>query len=142
MRRFSHQHAEAILCPAVAGSQNRNQRFGRPEVRGRLLNVQFGDQALLFPHGNDPQRFLSEVRGSFGKFQTLFVGPHLDVVCGHLGLQKHQHVVVAFDLGVEIDVGRLDRAAETPPEIEFPCSVKAGRPVVVIVFWQRKKLNG
>ena len=56
--RFSHQDAEAVLRRAMAGQQGRNQRLGCPEVRGRLLNVKFRDQALLLPQGHDPERFL------------------------------------------------------------------------------------
>ena len=121
----------------MAGCQGWNQGLRRPQVRGCLLNVKFRDQALPFPQGDDPERFLLKFEILLGKFQALLIGPHLDVVRGHLGLQEHQDVVVALHLGVEIGVGGLDRAAETPPEIEFPGGIEAGRPVVVIVAGQR-----
>ncbi len=139
---LTHQDAEAVLCHAAAGLQGRNQGLRSPQVRGCLLHVKFRDQALSFPQGGDPERFLLKFEIFPGKFEAFLIGPHLDVVRRHLGLQKDQDVVVALHLGVEVGVGGLDRAAEPPPEIEFPGSVEAGRPVVVIVGGQQSLKSG
>ena len=144
VRRLSHQDAEAVLAMRQPVRRVGISDSVRPEVRGCLLNVEIRDQALLLPQGGDPERFLLKFDVLPGEFQTFLVGPHLDVVRGHLGLQQHQDVVVALHLGIEVGVGGLDRAAETPPEIEFPGGIEAGRPVVVIVGGQREVgiLNG
>ena len=69
----------------------------------------------------------------FGQLQPILIGPHLDVVGGHFGLQEHQDVVVVGALRVEIRVGRFDGPAEPSPEIQLPCGVEADRHVVVIM---------
>ena len=96
----------------------------------------------LLAQADDSQRLLLEIDVLPRKLEPFFVGPHLDVVRGHFGLQKHQDVVVVGALGVEVGVGRLDGPAKSSPEIQFPRGIEADRRVVVDNARAGNSLNG
>ena len=82
---------------------------------------------------DDSQRLLLEFDVLLRELEAFLVGPHLDVVGGHFGLQKHKDVVEVGALGIEVGVGRLDGSAESSPEIQFPRGIEANGHVVVVM---------
>ena len=69
--------------------------------------------------------------------QTLLKHADFHIGGSDFGDEEHQRVVVVFDGGVQVGFGRLDRAAETTPEIEFPGDVEPNGVVVEKPIRQR-----
>ena len=137
-RRHAQQRAKSIPRPATTGLQSRNQGFGATQDRQSLFHVQLAHRALLEPILRNTKRVLLQLHILASQLQPFVQGPELNVVRRHFGLKNHQDIVVVFDFGAEVRVGRLDGAAETSPEIEFPGGVEADRPVVELELGQRK----
>jgi len=102
----------------------RNQHLRRGQVRLRLVDVQLA----RLPPLNRAVAISRIWVWSLTFFpcigQLLFQGPVLHIVGGHVADQRHEHIVVVLDRGVEGCLGRLDGAAEAAPEIELQARPK------------------
>ena len=51
--------------------------------------------------------------------------PHLKIVPGNFGKQRHQHITAVFNGSRKIGIGRLHRSPHAPEHIDFPTGIKA-----------------
>ena len=125
------RHAQLVLGLPLVDLQLRNRGLGLLQGACGLIQVQFGlAEARLVALLDELQHLALQGRVGLQQGDPLLVGANLHVIDGHVAQQRDQHVVVVGHGGVQIVVGRGNRPAEPPPEIEFPTEGEAIVPLV------------
>ncbi len=64
------------------------------------------------------------------QFDAFLIRADLDIGCGHIAQERHEHIVVVGQRGPQLRVGRVDCAAETAPQVQFPGQAESQIPAV------------
>jgi hypothetical protein len=108
-------------------------------LRSGLRDVGLAGLAIAKAHLGQAQRILLRAGVLARQPQALLKDADVDVGGRDLRGEAHQGIVVARDLGHQVGIGRLQRAAELAPQIELPgrADAELGDPeAVVLERWQ------
>ena len=89
-----------------------------------LGHVQFAAQPRLVARLGNFERLLLRKDVLFGNGQSRLTAPHLQIVPGNFGKQRHQHITAVFNGNREIGIRRLHRSPHAAKHIDFPTGIE------------------
>ena len=125
-RRTTEQHGQRVARAQHLALQLGNAAEGAEVLGLGLLQVELVAVAAAEQALGDLVAALLAARVFAGDPQARLGGAQREVGFRHLRAQQHQGVLVVGPGGKVAGVRRLDRAAEAPPEVEFPADVETG----------------
>ncbi|MCY1499887.1 hypothetical protein D9M68_339160 [compost metagenome] len=123
--RPADQRGQGIAADQDLALQLGDGAQGAQVLGPGLLHVEFGFLAALEQPFGDIEAAFLQLRVVAGDAQARLEGAQQVVGIGHLGAQQHQQVFAIGQGGEVGGIGRLDGAAEAPPEVQFPGDVEA-----------------
>ena len=129
-RLQAEQHAQAVDGLLRGGLQQRDLGRRGGHLRLGVGHVQPAHEPGVEPLLRELGRVLLRLQVAAGDGSALLEGAQVDVVHGHLGGQRDQHVLARLDRRLHVRIGGLDAAAGAAEDVQLPRRVEAGLPHV------------
>ncbi len=121
------EHGDVVDRDPVAGFEDGDGGLSRGELGLGTGDVEVAGQAGLVAGGGDVDRLGLDADVLAGDLDASLEAAGLNVVAGHLGDQGDQHVAPGLFRGLDVGIGRLDRAADAGPnDVDLPRGIELG----------------
>ena len=127
-RRCPTKDAEAVGRLPHRYFQGGDDGFRLSQIVLGLIHIKPGRGAFLEPGLRNAHCALLCFCVGAGQLEAVLQRPDFDIGDPNVSQECHENVVVVFDRGIQVCVGRFDSPPKSSPEIQFPSEVESRLP--------------